>query len=104
MKYTVLQIPFPNTEVQENIYMRYAFHRLKTIDRVHLDYYKTVYEGYIKTKETNIFKVLEKLFIKLNINHPIDYKGRSLSISDIIIINDHYYYCDSLGWVEIEFN
>ena len=37
----------------------------------------------------------------LNINHPINYKGHSLSVSDICEIDNKYYFCDSFGWKEI---
>ena len=39
---------------------------------------------------------------------PSDYTGRSLSVSDVIEIvrkeGSKYYYCDCLGWKEIEQN
>lgn len=35
------------------------------------------------------------------INH-FGYKGRSMSVSDVVRINDRYYYCDSFGWSEVE--
>ena len=30
-----------------------------------------------------------------------DYKGRSISMSDIVIVNQKAYYCDTCGWVVI---
>ena len=30
-----------------------------------------------------------------------DYKGRSLSVSDIIVINQKAYYCDDVDWVVV---
>lgn len=50
-------------------------------------------------------KVLEDLFVKFNINHPSDFKGHSLSVSDIVLIERKntrkYYYCDEYGWTDI---
>ena len=104
MKYTVFQIPFPETEVQEKIFRQYAYKHLDWIDKVHSEYYKKTYEGDLETISTNPIDILEELFELLNINHPADYKGHSLSVSDIILLNGKYYYCDAHGWEEIEFN
>lgn len=104
MKYTVLQIPFPHTEEDKKIFCKYAYMSLDCIDKVHPEYYDKTYEGNLETSKTDIIDILEELFCLLNVNHPEDYKGRSLSVSDIILINDHYYYCDIYNWVEIEFN
>ena len=104
MKYKVLQIPFPHNDIEEKIFHRYAYAHLDWIDKVHLEYYKETYEGNLETSKTDIIDILEELFCLLNVNHPEDYKGHSLSVSDMILIDDHYYYCDDYGWVEIEFN
>ena len=103
MKYKVLQIPFPTNEVEEKIFHKYAYAPLRWIDRVHPEYYKVTYDGNIETTKTDVFEILEELFTLLNINHPEDYKGHSLSVSDIILIDEHYYFCDSLGWKEVEY-
>jgi hypothetical protein len=49
-----------------------------------------------------VFGVLESLFAKFNINHPADFKGHSLSVSDIIELNGKYYYCDSISFVQLK--
>ena len=50
--------------------------------------------------------ILEELFRIFNIDHPADFKGHSLSVSDIVIldINDKTssWYCDDTGWTEIK--
>ena len=60
--------------------------------------YKEVYRG---TGEYT----LDKLFEKFNLNHPADYKGHSLSVSDVVALKKDnewvWYYCDSLGWQNI---
>jgi YodL-like protein len=42
-----------------------------------------------------------QLFEKFNINHPRDYRNRSMSVGDVIVI-DHRkaYACESVGWKE----
>ena len=100
MKYTVLQIPFPRTEAEEKIFCKYAYRSLDSIDYVHPEYYEKTYEGDIETDKTDEYEILEEIFTLLNVNHPEDYKGHSLSVSDIVVLNDKKYYCDSYGWVE----
>lgn len=59
--------------------------------------YRYVYGGRLSGQET-----LESLFEKFNLNHPENYGGHSLSISDVVVIqrNKHpeAYYVDSIGY------
>ena len=66
--------------------------------------YSTVYEGELEVEdETDTVGILEKLFYIFNMKHPEDFKGHSLSTSDIIILNDDsMWFCDSYGWQELE--
>jgi len=102
MKYKIFQIPFPNTGKEEKIYFKYAFNSLDRIDKVHFEYYTETYSGDINTDSTDVYDILEEIFTELNINHPNDYKGHSLSVSDICEIDNKYYFCDSFGWKEIK--
>ena len=53
---------------------------------------------------------LEDVFQKFNIDHPDGYKGRSLSVSDVVEvieatdIEPGFYFCDSIGFKEVEFD
>lgn len=42
-----------------------------------------------------------ELFEKFNICIPDDYKFRSLSSGDIVVVNGTMYYCKSIGWDKI---
>lgn len=50
---------------------------------------------------------LEAIFEEFNLRHPANFKGHSLSVSDIVQIigsdekSNGYYFCDSLGWVKL---
>lgn len=48
---------------------------------------------------------LEEIWERFNINHPADFKGHSLSVSDIIAIKQGddvtFHYCDSFGFTEV---
>lgn len=69
---------------------------MKSLDiKVDLDNYDLVYENKIKTDVPN---VLEELFRVFNIEQPEDFFGRSMSVSDIVQIGNDYFYCDSIGW------
>lgn len=70
-------------------------------DKINLNDYEVVYEGEIEA-ETNTTSTLEKLFEIFNINHPKDFKGHSLSVSDIVELDDKNYYCDAFGWVKLD--
>ena len=65
--------------------------------------YDKVFEG-----EVNCF-TLEKLYEIFNREHPAGYKGRSMSVSDIVEIVDgmtgksHFNFCDSYGFKEVSF-
>lgn len=51
---------------------------------------------------------LENVFKVFNLEHPKDFTGHSLSVSDIVqVINSNteingYYYCDSFGWKQLD--
>ena len=65
--------------------------------------YDKVFEG-----EVNCF-TLEKLYEIFNLKHPAGYKGRSLSVSDVVEIVESdntekvFYYCDNFGFKTISF-
>ena len=100
MKYTILQIPSPKTKEEEANYRKYAFAHLDWIDEVKASNYREVYSGYIEGDD--VYAVLEVLFTIFNVKHPEDFIGHSLSVSDVVKIDGKYYYCDSIGWEEVE--
>ena len=63
-----------------------------------LDLYKMVWEGEVDDEST-----LDDIYHQFNVNRPADFKGHSLSISDLVEENGEYYYCDSYGWEEVTF-
>lgn len=60
------------------------------------DNYRIVYEGTIESEDK--IHALEDLFYKFNCNHPADFKGHSLSVSDIIELDGEACYCNPCGW------
>ncbi len=71
--------------------------------KVRWENYRKVYDGVIEVfipGRSNL-AILERLFEKFNIDHPKDFRGHSLSVSDIVVIEGLAYYCDSIGWVPL---
>lgn len=76
----------------------YAF-RGYSATKFSMDDYELVYSDSISVEESdNYMDVLEDLFEIFNYKRPKDFTGRSLSVSDIIKLDDKYYYCDDFGW------
>lgn len=70
---------------------------IKYFGEVNFNDYECIYDGLIEMNAT-----LDDIFEMCNLNHPIGYLGHSLSVSDIVHINGKYYYCDSIGWKELD--
>lgn len=68
------------------------------------DHYEVVYTGNLPPY-TNQSVMLEQLYMKFNIDHPFDFRGHSLSVSDIValktagVVSCHY--VDSFGFKEL---
>lgn len=49
--------------------------------------------------------ILEGLYTQFNVNHPTDFTGHSLSVSDIVALKQggvvSFHYCDSIGFKEL---
>ena len=95
MKYKIKQIK--DLKNCDYAFMHYDWCK----DKINLNDYEVAYEGEIEVT-SSINNTLEELFEIFNIRHPEDYKGRSLSVSDIVEIDGNNYYCDSIGWVKLE--
>lgn len=49
----------------------------------------------------NEMKILEHIFMIYNTDFPEGYKGRSLSCSDVVVIDEVPYFCARFGWEKI---
>lgn len=62
--------------------------------------YDSVYKGNMEDGMT-----LESLYAMFNINRPEDFRGHSLSVSDVIVLRDREekkaYFVDSFGFKEL---
>lgn len=71
-------------------------------DRLPAELYRKVYEGTVDAVN------LEDVFYIFNMDHPENYRARSLSMSDVVeVIDDHgstFHICDTFGFQEADFD
>lgn len=87
----------------ENIYIRFEpLERLAELgQKPDISNYDKVYEGNISMlniDSENIGDKLEAVFDKFNRDRPNDFTGHSLSVSDVVVMNDKAYYVDTVGF------
>ena len=103
-EFSIYQI---NTDRDDN---RVCFLGLDTLERfqhskaVDPALYDRVYDGKLDCSS------LETIYEKFNVDHPADYTGRSLSVSDVVEISESdtlkpgFYFVDSIGFKKISFD
>ena len=57
--------------------------------------YKCVFDGRLDCSD------IEEIYTLCNTEHPIGYYGHSLSVSDIVELDDGCYFCDSIGFKKL---
>ena len=101
MKLQILQLK--STPELRN-YMFTSMSLLKKLNlKVDLNNYNEVYEDdlYSSIFSKNI-DILEEIYQKFNMGEkPESYKGHSLSVSDIVILDGVNYYVDSFGFIKL---
>lgn len=81
-----------------------SLEKIKGTKEVNAAAYDRVYDGKMDCIS------LENIYQKFNVDHPADYKGRSLSVSDVVEIresdtlNPGFYFVDSIGFKSISFD
>ena len=87
----------------ENIYIRFeSLERLAELgQKPEFSNYDKIYEGdlsSVNARGDTVGDKLEAVFVKFNLNRPEDFKGHSLSVSDVVVMDDKAYYVDSVGF------
>ena len=77
---------------------------------VQFEHYNYVYH-YSETRfgsledKAGVMELLEDVYAKFNLRHPDDFKGHSLSVSDVVVLTkgglSKAFYCDSFGFEEL---
>lgn len=94
----IFQIDY-NKDINKVAFLPY--HWLKEFD---FSIYKEVWSG----EEPDGCDDLDGIYEVFNLYHPKDFKGHSLSVSDIVQIigsdkgSNGFHYCDSIGWVKLD--
>ena len=69
-------------------------------NRVERENYNLVYEAPLKEGTT-----LDDLYYQFNMQHPLDFKGHSMSVSDVVVLHqgdeDKAFYVDRFGFTEV---
>lgn len=89
---------------QEDTTRDYRFERMENLQAKGLaitkENYDLVYQGVLKNES------LDDIFERFNMNHPADFTGHSLSVSDIVVIRREgetkAHYVDSFGFQEVK--
>lgn len=91
----ILQLKFDTDETFRKAFLPYST-VMKKYGEINLNDYKCVYDGEIPEHYSP-----EDVYALCNLNHPEKYKGHSLSVSDIIVMDGKELYVDRFGFVEI---
>lgn len=98
MKYAVYQI---NTERDKDRLLFMSFDAtIRHAGKIDMEIYDKVYESEIRESYIGDQWTLEKIFEELNVRrekHP-EFRGHSLSVSDVIELNGALWFCDSIGF------
>lgn len=100
--YAILQLN-RTSEVAREIFLSLdALHR-KGLEPKE-DHYEVVYLAPLPPFH-NLDDMLEGLYTKFNIAHPVEYRGHSLSVSDVIALRQNgvmsFHYVDSVGFQKL---
>lgn len=111
MNVKIFQLDENTDESRDLLYMNYNYIKNKVLNRDEiynpldiLKLYKLIYETdnyQPKTMDKRDIVICDDIFTDFNINRPENFKGHSLSVSDIIQLEDKYYFVDSFGFVEL---
>ena len=101
-EYKIYQLDAHNENVIKDHKMYESWEMLNRTAGFNFRQYKLVWEDEIEALEDSVDEaILDELFSEFNIAHPKNYHGRSMSTSDVVVLDGVMYYCDSFGWQKI---
>ena len=102
-EYKIYQLDAHNENVIKDHKMYESWEMLNRTAGFNFHQYKLVWEDKIEMYDDTASeeKILDNLFEQFNVAHPKNYHGRSMSVSDVVVLNGTMYYCDSFGWKKI---
>lgn len=100
--YAILQLRHTDETIPERFMSRSALQRMGK--EPEFDHYEVVYIAPLEPF-MNLNAMLEGIYTKFNIQHPEDFRGHSLSVSDIVALKQKgvvsCHYVDSFGFAEL---
>ena len=85
------------------MFTEYETH-VKRMGKIVKDIYKEIFQGEVNVPEKDINRILDYVFFLFNVHVDMfpDYKGHSLSVSDVVISDGVAYYVNTFGFVKLE--
>jgi len=98
----VLYQIIPELDAEHLMFNSYEYIKESCGDKFPAEIYEVVFSG--KVAEENC----EDVFRIFNTKFPTEYKGRSMSVSDVIEVisglnNSEFWFCDNMGFKKVEF-
>lgn len=85
-------------DTPENKVLLFSDYAYASLFRLTESRYDKVYEAQAGKADST----LDKIYYRFNVDHPKDFKGHSLSMSDVVVLNNNgkrtAWYCDTLGF------
>ena len=104
--YAIFQL---REDMEDNIPIRFASYNFleKMGVKPTLNRYQEVYRGTLtELEDTRSDSILKKLYEKFNLRIPEDFRGHSLSVSDVVELNLDgeriFYFVDSIGFQKLK--
>ncbi len=108
IRITIFQAPLASLEEHGLMRKMYADHQF--IEPIPAQFYMPVFSGMIDVpavlpKDTEMRRgiILEHIFFLFNIRHPAGYCGRSLSVGDVVLLEEQHYLCSTFGYTPVVF-
>ena len=101
--YKIYQLDANNDNVKRDHKMFESWEMLNRTAGFNFHQYKLVWDDEMDADENEFSDddILEVIFQHFNTAAPENYFGRSMSTSDVVVLNGIKYYCDSFCWVKI---
>lgn len=94
---------FQVTDEKERDFAFMGLSQLKKLGKeVEKANYSQVWEGELNLSEyKNDEELCERIYSFANFQNPLGFKGRSISVSDVITVDDEAFYCDRIGFTRL---
>ena len=104
---TIFQAPYASL-MERGLYLKMHDYDHPFYGTVPAEYYLPSFKGEIECpkrlpddREQRAHTILEQVYIIFNTAHPAGYCGRSLSVGDVVKLENAYYLCVSIGFQQV---